>query len=116
MSLDNSHSSTKGVDAKAALGSYDPETNTVTLRGDWDLSSKEELRKLTDRLRPNYATIDLIDMTFLDSSVLNELVQTNNRIRAIEGRLRVRIGGGQVARLLKITGLDQVLELERKEP
>jgi anti-sigma B factor antagonist len=113
MAPDSGHSS-PASNWQPTLGSYDAETNTVTLRGEWDFSSKGELRNLTDKLRPSYASIDLVDATFIDSSVLNEIVHTRNRLSASGGRLRIFVGEGHVARLLSITGLDQVLEVDRK--
>jgi len=104
------------VSSEASSGSLDPETNTLALRGEWDFSSKAELRQLTDRLGSGDATIDLTEVTFIDSSVINEIVRTHNRLHAAEARLRLRVGGGHIARLLTITGLDRVIDIDRRSP
>jgi anti-anti-sigma factor len=114
MTADDGHSSPPGLDLRPTSGSYDAETNTVTLYGEWDFAFKDELRSLTDRLRPGYASIDLTVATFIDSSVLNEMVHVHNRLRENGGRLRLFVGEGHIARLLSITGLDGLLEIDRR--
>jgi len=114
MPRDDGHSSPTASDWQPTSGSYDAETNTVTLSGEWDFSLRDRLRELIDKLRASYASIDLVDTTFIDSSVLNEIVRAHNRLSACNGRLRIFVGEGHVARLLKITGLDRVLEVGRK--
>jgi anti-sigma B factor antagonist len=104
------------MDAEKPQGRFDDESNTVALLGEWDLACRSELRQLTDALQATLpATIDLTGATFVDSSVINEIVRTNNRLGAIGGRLRLRIGDDRIGRLFTITGIDQVIEIDRQE-
>ncbi|MBV8117583.1 MAG: STAS domain-containing protein [Candidatus Eremiobacteraeota bacterium] len=114
MSSDKDHAATPASGLEPTSGSYDAETNAVTLVGEWDFSSKDELRALTEKLRPNYATIDLTNATFIDSSVINEIVRTFNRLRESDGRMRLFVGEGHIARLFGIAGLDKLIDIERK--
>jgi anti-anti-sigma factor len=102
------------MDAQKPVGSLDARTNTLVLSGEWDFASKDELRDLSDQINPKLtATLDLIDVTFIDSSVINEIVRTHNRLKAGDVRFRVLIGDDRVARLLSICGIDRVVDVER---
>ncbi|MGA8535025.1 MAG: STAS domain-containing protein [Candidatus Tumulicola sp.] len=99
-------------------GSYDAQTNTVALAGEWDLASKEQLRRLTDRLQSNRpATVDLTSVEFIDSSVINELLSAHGRLSGgrTGRRLRLLVRSGHIARLLDITGMDRIMDVERTE-
>jgi anti-anti-sigma factor len=105
-----------GVETEGRRASVDPERNALVLAGEWDFAAKNELRQLTDRLGDRDATIDLEHVTFIDSSVINEIVHTYNRLRATDHRLRLVTSGGHIARLLNVTGLDRVIEIEQRTP
>jgi anti-anti-sigma factor len=104
------------MEPKAPLGSFDLETNTLVLSGEWDFSMKDELQLLTDRLSGDEATVDLKDATFIDSSVINTIVRTHKRLYGNGGRLRLVTGGGHIAKLLNVTGLDRVMEIDGRTP
>jgi anti-sigma B factor antagonist len=54
--------------------------------------------------------LDLGRLEFIDSSGLREIVRAHCECDRSERRFRVVRGSGQVARVMSITGLDQVLE------
>ena len=102
------------MNAQEPAGSFDARTNTLVLGGEWDFASKDELHDLADQIDPKLtATLDLIDVTFIDSSVINEIVRTHNRLKAGDVRLRVLIGDDRLARLLNVCGIDRVVDVER---
>ncbi|NJQ16055.1 STAS domain-containing protein [Streptomyces bohaiensis] len=54
---------------------------------------------------------DLEQVTFMDSTVLGVLVYTMRQAEAHDGALRLAGTGAQVLRLLRITGMDGVVEM-----
>lgn len=104
------------MQSEGRRASVDPETNTLMLAGEWDFAAKDELRELADGLGDRDATIDLEHVSFIDSSVINEIVHTHNRLRATDHRLRLVTSGGHIARLFNVTGLDRVIEIEQRTP
>jgi len=105
------------MDATPPHGTYDDAKNTVILRGEWDLASKNVLRELTDRLRPSQgAAIDLADVQFIDSSTINEFFWAARRLADDGCRLRLIVGGERIARLLRITKADRLIDIEYAGP
>ncbi len=104
------------MEPEAPLGSFDLETNTLVLSGEWDFSLMDELHRLTEGLCGGEGTVDLRDVTFMDSSVINTIVRTHKRLAANGGRLRLVTGGGHIAKLLNITGLGRVMEIDGRMP
>jgi anti-anti-sigma factor len=79
--------------------------NTIELAGEWDLSRKDELSRLLDSLEPNgRATIDLADVTYVDSTFLNLLA-----------RLHLRLAGTQITLWHPSEHLIRVLKLMKFE-
>jgi anti-anti-sigma factor len=77
----------------------------IALEGEWDLSRKDELSRLLDSLEANNgATIDLADVTYVDSTFLNLLAS-----------LRLRLAGTQITLLHPSEHLIRVLKLMKFE-
>jgi anti-anti-sigma factor len=77
----------------------------VTLAGEWDLARQEELREL---LRPltGSLTVDLREVTYLDSSAISVFVETRNRLLSAHGGMNLRVRQGDfVRRTLEVIGL-----------
>jgi anti-anti-sigma factor len=85
----------------------------VRLFGDFDITGfkqfDEELRRIQSNGRPS-VTLDLRELTFIDSSGIRAILQADTRARALEKRLRLVAGPERVHRLFQITRLDHQLE------
>lgn len=92
-----------------------PRTVVLAVRGDVDLHVAEEFEQgLRSAISagPGTVVVDLSKATFLDSMALGVLLGATKRLRDRGGRLRVVAPGSQVRRILEITHLDRVLELD----
>jgi anti-sigma B factor antagonist len=90
--------------------------SVVTLHGEIDLYNAAELRGCLDELVASGETrvvIDLADLAFIDSSGLGALVGGMRRLRHAGGHLVLRHPRSETAKLLEVTGLQQVLTVER---
>lgn len=102
------------MDSEIRFGTYEQETNTLVLGGEWDFAEKNALKRLTAKLHaPGKASIDLTHVRFMDSSVINEIFHTFNRLTAAGGALRLIVGDERIERLLQITQIDRVMEIVR---
>ncbi len=70
----------------------------------------QELSRLTAEGRLDLV-VDLSRVDFLDSTGLSVLVKTLKRVREAEGRLDVVVSVERVAKVFRITGLDQLIPL-----
>jgi anti-anti-sigma factor len=89
------------------------EVTVASITGEMDLASVPLLESLLDPLPPSDGSVvvlDLVGVTFLDSSGLSLLVRLNRRIVAGAGHLRL-VCSAPTLRLLRLTGMDQVLAL-----
>ena len=68
-----------------------------------------ELFRIADQLAHRRLTIDLGNVTSLDSTVLGRLVGLYAKLREIGGRLALRNASAAVYEVFKITRLDSVL-------
>jgi anti-anti-sigma factor len=84
--------------------------------GDLDLSTaralEREIRRAEAR-RPDVLVLDLREATFLDSSILREIVAAHVRARRDARRLVVAVDSEPVRRIFRITLLEWRLELVR---
>jgi anti-sigma B factor antagonist len=112
--------------------SLDPPTDLVTVdvsgsadevllaaTGEIDSSSAPVLRKHLDAVLEGGAseiTIDLRNVTFLDSAGLCVLASAHRRASAADVRMRVLASSRAVIRPLQITGLWSLLRVEQVEP
>jgi anti-sigma B factor antagonist len=69
-----------------------------------------ELSRLTAEDRTDLV-VDLSRVDFLDSTGLSVLVKALKRVREAEGRLDVVVTADRVARVFRITGLDELIPL-----
>ncbi|MER5705479.1 STAS domain-containing protein [Micromonospora sp. NPDC002296] len=84
----------------------------LRLAGELDLSTSPELNAVLDRLADqgeSHLLVDLTELTFCDSTGLAVFVRGDNRAAAGGGWLRVTGATGRVERVLKVTGLGEVL-------
>jgi anti-anti-sigma factor len=108
--MDPRHSVVGLIAEHAAVG----ESALVTVTGELDLATQDQLRKtLTQaaaRSRNSTVVLDLRGVTFLGSRGLVALVDTADRLAGRGGSLRLVVGTQRaVVRSLKITGLDAVM-------
>ena len=86
----------------------------MELRGELDLATatklEEELRTAEDA-GAELIVIDLQPLSFMDSSGLRALLAADSRARAAGRRLVLIRGDERVQRVLKITRLDERLEI-----
>ncbi|WP_249010846.1 STAS domain-containing protein [Conexibacter sp. DBS9H8] len=84
----------------------------LRLSGELDVSSSAALEDELARIDGStLIVLDLSELEFVDSTGLGVLVKAHQRVREEGVRMVVVQGGGQVKRLLELTGLDQQLEL-----
>jgi len=69
-----------------------------------------ELSRLTTEGRTDLV-VDLARVDFLDSTGLSVLVKALKRVREADGRLDVVVTSERVAKVFRITGLDQLIPL-----
>jgi anti-anti-sigma factor len=83
----------------------------VTLTGELDLSSRDELAAVAFDLLDNAknVVIDLSGVTFLDSAAMSTLVKVRLEADRRGAEVRLRGAKGSVAEVLAITGLDRWL-------
>jgi anti-anti-sigma factor len=80
----------------------------VELRGEYDLETSEELRACFDALvsQNSLVVIDLSNVEFIDSSVLNNLARAHRNAREQTTLLRIQVGDAPIVRkVLEIGGL-----------
>ena len=84
----------------------------VRVRGDVDLDTAPVLERRLNELVDDGAREIVVDaggLTFMDMTGLTVLVRVLKRLRARDGRIRVRSASRSVQKVLEITGLDRVL-------
>jgi len=92
----------------------DSERHLVAVRGDLDLFSAPELKKVfaeaigAGRIR---IIVDLAETTFLDSSALGVLVVALKRLRSCHGDLAIVNLNENLTTIFKMTGLDQTFTI-----
>ncbi len=98
--------------------SRDPGGATVRLEGELDLAAAERLEKellaavadCDDELR-----VDLVGVTYLDSSAIRTLLRVRAYASDDGKRMRVSGASGVSRRVLEIAGVDKVLGLDDDE-
>lgn len=90
----------------------------VALHGELDILAAPELRHVLGDVLDEGATevvLDVGDLEFMDSSGLGVLVGCHRRLARHGGRLRIVGAHHSVARVLAVTGLDRVFQVEAAE-
>jgi anti-anti-sigma factor len=93
-----------------------PGCSVVSLFGDHDLSTVDDLRSVLESLREEGARIivDLSTATFVDSAVLGVLVEGHDQAKAAGAGFSVVLGdppSRSVQRLVELTQIDTVLDV-----
>jgi anti-anti-sigma factor len=95
----------------------DADTAFVTLEGEFGLSCEDNFRaEVASRMAawcPSTVVVDLGDVTFIDSRGLRTLPEFDAGCRDDGLELTLVHADGQVQKVLRITGLDRLLPLER---
>jgi anti-anti-sigma factor len=89
----------------------------LVMIGDIDIASEQEWRARGDELfaqRPDLRdlTVDLSQVTFLDSRGMATLVHLHGRALDRGGKLRLRGTPNRVMKALNVAGLDQIFQIE----
>ncbi len=90
----------------------------VTVGGEVDCSTAPRLSACIESClaaAPAELVVDLSEVTFLDSAGLHALVTAHGRAQGLGVRLRVLVATRAVLRPIQVTGLEQVLGVERVE-
>jgi anti-sigma B factor antagonist len=93
----------------------DGDTVTIVLGGELDLATAPELWAAIDHALARgrkHLVLDLVDLGFVDSTGLGVFVRAGKELRASGGRLTLRHPGERVAKLLAITGLEEVFDID----
>jgi len=86
----------------------------VSLEGDFDISSRDTLRKLLARAeQADTAVIDLSGVTYAGTTLLNALLSLRKRMRlhGREGAIRLVGSSTHMRKLLTITALDRLFDV-----
>ena len=85
----------------------------VTITGEVDHHRAREMMDVLDREidmeLPRRLTVDLRDVTFMDSSGIAVLLRAYRRLGALGGEVRVHNVPPQAARVLRAAGLDKLI-------
>lgn len=86
----------------------------VRLRGELDVAGAPELREVLYPLleRGNGVVVDCSALEFVDSTGLGVIIGAHKAARERDGALRIRGATGAVAKVLDITGLDEILPID----
>jgi anti-sigma B factor antagonist len=102
----------------AAMGCEDKVgIQIVSVSGEVDLYSAHRLRELLWRAKsqaavdPSRLVVDLNEVEFMDTAVLEVLLEEWNASRQFDGKLCLVAQGGPVRRLLEVTGLKELFDL-----
>ena len=85
---------------------------TLEVGGELDIATVDQFRRAVGTLMGTGCreiVVDLAGTTFLDSSGLGGLVWASHRMRSAGGALTVINPGEQVAKMLRVTGVERVL-------
>ena len=81
------------------------------LTGEVDLARQAELDEIeAAAAQVEFATVDLTEVTFLDSTALKWLLSIKRALDGKNGRLRLLACSGTVTRVLSLAGLEDVFE------
>jgi anti-sigma B factor antagonist len=88
----------------------------LVLSGDADLHGAPDLRdRLAEAISNGAARIvvDLSDVSFIDSMALGVLLGAQQRLRVLDGDLRLVVGSPDLRRIFELSLLDHVFALDR---
>jgi len=93
------------------------DTFVVSVTGEADMQTAPEIeRELQDvlRLGGRSVAVDLVEVGFVDSTVLGLLLRFQPQFRARGGDLVIVSDDRRVLRTLEVTGLDRIFRIERR--
>src|SRR5215470_10728930 len=91
-----------------------PGEYVVALEGELDLAARPELDRELERLEdehPQRVVADLTAATFIDATTLSLLEAAQSRLQAVRAELRLVCTDRHTLKILRLTGLDRVLEV-----
>lgn len=98
---------------------WDGESLTVLLAGEIDhhaaASVREEIDGYIYRLRPKVTVLDLSRIDFMDSSGLGLIMGRLSLMREIGGGAAVKNPSEKVLRIVRLAGLDRMIEIIKEE-
>jgi anti-anti-sigma factor len=86
----------------------------IALSGELDISTAQQLEDDLLRVeaeRPELIVLDLRDLAFMDSTGLRLLIMADSRAREEGRRLAIGRGNEMIQRVLRLTRLDERLEI-----
>lgn len=86
----------------------------VAVMGEIDVATAPQLREYLHRVIAQGAStlvVDLLDVTFLDSTALGVLVGALKRCRELGGDLHVVVSDPRIMKIFEITGLTKVFPI-----
>ena len=89
-----------------------PDGHLIVVSGEVDMATAPSLAEALDQFVSGTVTVDLSDVTFIDSTGLKALVAAHRRIERRRSRLIVRGVAPIVRRLFEIAGLDALLHAD----
>ncbi|HEY7705600.1 MAG TPA: anti-sigma factor antagonist [Gaiellaceae bacterium] len=98
----------------AAVGS---DAFVVSLAGEADLHNAPEIERVLKELvarDARYGIVDLVDVGFVDSTVLGLLLRFQPRFRMRGGDIVLVSDDRRLLRTLEITGLDRIFRIEQR--
>jgi anti-sigma B factor antagonist len=94
-------------------------TPVISVFGEIDVATAPQLREcLHAVIAQGAATVvlDLLGVTFLDSTALGVLVGGLKRCRELGGELHVVVADARIMKIFEITGLDRVFVISESPP
>ncbi len=92
---------------------------TIALQGEIDHhGAKSTLRAIADKIdqyMPKQCTLDFKAITFMDSSGIAVIIHTLRRMNELDGVLKVKNVMQQPWKVLHASGIDRIVEIERRE-
>ena len=99
-----------GDEASDILTSDFEGISVITLRGEWDVASRERLRGALQGIGVDRdVLVDLRQASFFDSTALAELIALYKRLNGSGHRVEALVGDSNMRRLLELTSLDGLL-------
>jgi anti-sigma B factor antagonist len=88
----------------------------VQLAGEADMTTRALAEVLSAEVakKPRLLLLDASQLTFIDSACLHEIVRAHRALRADDGRLELVEPSPVVARVLQLSGLDQVIQVRAR--
>jgi anti-sigma B factor antagonist len=92
----------------------DHDLPVIAVTGEIDVATAPQLREaLHGVIAQGHATVvlDLLGVTFLDSTALGVLVGGLKRCRELDGELHIVVTDGRIKKIFEITGLNKVFPI-----